>query len=340
MPEQFIKLSLADQKEALLFAAAQTGRPDYLLEKDVWVVWTLSALFNSPFGAHLVFKGGTSLSKGFGGLIDRFSEDVDLTYDIRQLLRALADEQPNPIPRSGSQAKKWKETVEKRLPVWIQEQVIPSLQTAIAENGIPLTIAYSPDGKDSDKVFLNFARQFGAPDYVAPAVRLEFGARSSGQPADVQQIVCDAAESLPEVMFPLAEARVMAAERTFWEKATAAHAYCIQGTFRGEKFARHWHDLVKLHHRGFSATAIADQRLAKDVAEHKSLFFREPGVDYHAAVAGSLRLVPEGKALDDLRVEYEQMVAGGLLHASEGDFDSVMAGCAEIERLANTPSWQ
>lgn len=337
MPEQFIKLSLADQKEALLFAAAKTGRPDYLLEKDVWVVWTLSALFNSPFGAHLVFKGGTSLSKGFGGLIDRFSEDVDLTYDIRQLLPELANEEPNPIPPSSSQAKKWKESVEKRLPVWLQESVITSLQPAISEDGIPLTIAYTPDGKDFDKVFLNFARQFDAPAYVAPAVRLEFGARSSGEPAEVQRIVCDAAESLPEVVFPTAEARVMAAEKTFWEKATAAHAYCIQGTFRGEKFARHWHDLVKLHNREYSARAIADPQLARDVAEHKSMFFREPGVDYHAAVNGALRLVPDGHALDELRAEYEQMVAGGLLHASEGEFDAVMAGCSEIELLANTP---
>ena len=49
-------------------------------EKDFWVCWTLDALFNGlqPEGPRLLFKGGTSLSKGYG-LIERFSEDIDIT---------------------------------------------------------------------------------------------------------------------------------------------------------------------------------------------------------------------------------------------------------------------
>jgi len=37
---------------------------------------------------------------------------------------------------------------------------------------------------------------------------------------------------------------VLAAERTFWEKATAAHVYCLQGRLRGERYSRHWYDLA------------------------------------------------------------------------------------------------
>jgi predicted nucleotidyltransferase component of viral defense system len=69
-------------------ARAKTGRPTHLLEKDVWVVRTLGALFESPLAADLTFKGGTSLSKDYK-LIDRFSEDIDLTYDIRKLIADL-----------------------------------------------------------------------------------------------------------------------------------------------------------------------------------------------------------------------------------------------------------
>lgn len=58
---------------------ARTGRPTHLLEKDLWVVLTLRALFDSPLSADLTFKGGTSLSKVFN-IINRFSEDIDLTY--------------------------------------------------------------------------------------------------------------------------------------------------------------------------------------------------------------------------------------------------------------------
>jgi len=63
MPETFLKLSATDRREALAVAAAASGRPLHLLEKDVWLVWLLDVLFRAPFGEHLVFKGGSSLSK-------------------------------------------------------------------------------------------------------------------------------------------------------------------------------------------------------------------------------------------------------------------------------------
>ena len=82
MTEAFLGLSAAERSEALQVAASTSGRPLHVLEKDVWVVWTLSALFESHFGKHLVFKGGTSLSKAYKA-IERFSEDIDVTNDIR-----------------------------------------------------------------------------------------------------------------------------------------------------------------------------------------------------------------------------------------------------------------
>lgn len=56
MPEAFLKLSQTDRNEALEVAAAATGRPAHLLEKDVWVVWALSALFQSPVGVGLPLR--------------------------------------------------------------------------------------------------------------------------------------------------------------------------------------------------------------------------------------------------------------------------------------------
>ena len=78
MADAFLHLPVADRREALSVAADQSGRPAHLLEKDVWVVWALATLYGSALGEHLVFKGGTSLSKAYG-VIRRFSEDVDLT---------------------------------------------------------------------------------------------------------------------------------------------------------------------------------------------------------------------------------------------------------------------
>jgi hypothetical protein len=82
MAELWFSLSRSDQAEALEVAAARTGRPAHLLEKDIWVVWALSAIYSSSLASKLTFKGGTSLSKVYK-IIDRFSEDLDLTYDTR-----------------------------------------------------------------------------------------------------------------------------------------------------------------------------------------------------------------------------------------------------------------
>ena len=99
MADAFLSLSAADRREVLGVAADRSGRPAHLLEKDAWVVWALAVLYGSPLGEHLVFKGGTSLSKAYG-VIRRFSEDVDLTYDIRALAPDLVGDNGEALPKT------------------------------------------------------------------------------------------------------------------------------------------------------------------------------------------------------------------------------------------------
>src|SRR5208282_5257791 len=96
--DAFLRLPMQDRREALSVAADRSGRPAHLLEKDVWVVWALAVLYGSPHGEHLVFKGGTSLSKAYR-VIRRFSEDVDLTYDIRVIAPDLAGADGEALPK-------------------------------------------------------------------------------------------------------------------------------------------------------------------------------------------------------------------------------------------------
>lgn len=130
MAEYFFTLGQDDRREALEFARAETGRPTHLLEKDVWVVWTLHALFESPLSSDLTFKGGTSLSKAYK-IINRFSEDIDLTYDIRKLIPDLIGDGSD-LPASRSQADKWTKAVRHRLPDWIRGSVQPVIEASLA----------------------------------------------------------------------------------------------------------------------------------------------------------------------------------------------------------------
>lgn len=335
MPDAFFKLSAADRREALAVAAATSGRPIHLLDKDVWLVWLLDGLFRSPIGQHLVFKGGSSLSKGYQ-IISRFSEDVDLTYDIRVLAPDLSGHGLDPLPTTRSQEKRWTKEIRSRLPAWIAEQVMPQISTALA--GQELTGRLSTEG---EKVFLEYVPLAAGSGYVRPVVMLEFGARSTGEPWESRHISCDAAPNLAGVVFPSATARVMRPERTFWEKATAVHVFCQQGEFRGgERFSRHWHDLIRLDRAGKADAAIANRALALAVAKHKSMFFSEKNaagqlIDYVAAVSGELRLVPGGRALTSLSLDYARMLDDGLLLGDAEPFEKLLEQCRDLEARAN-----
>jgi hypothetical protein len=336
---EFFQLSPSDRLDALDAAANLSGIPPHLLEKDIWVVWTLRHLFAGPYADNLVFKGGTSLSKAYG-VIRRFSEDVDLTYDIRAIASDLVGDADAPLPTSKSQEKKWSKEIRTRLSDWVGAKIAPRLKIDLEQYDLPAAVR-----AEGDKVFIDYAPLAAGTGYVAPAVMLEFGARSTGEPSEPRTIHCDAATYLQGVEFPTATPRVMRAERTFWEKATAIHVFCAQGEFRGgDRFARHWHDVTKLDAAGFADAAIADKALAHAVAEHKSVFFAEKNahdqvIDYHAAVAGGLQLVPDDGALAKLATDYQHMVDDGLFLDDAEPFEVLMERCRAIQQKANVISF-
>jgi hypothetical protein len=332
---EFFELSANERLEALAQAANASGRPPHLLEKDIWVVWALRHLFAAPYAPHLVFKGGTSLSKAYG-VIRRFSEDVDLTYDIRAIAADLIGDADSPLPASKSQEKKWSKEIRARLANWVVTDVVPQLTHDLAQQSLPATVRAA-----DDKVFVNYQPMASGTGYVPSAIMLEFRARSTGEPFELRPVLCDAAMHLQGVAFPEAMPQVMRAERTFWEKATAIHVFCAQGTFRGgDRFARHWHDVTRLDAAGFADLAVADTALAHAVADHKTIFFAEKKldgelIDYHAAVSGGLCLVPDDDALVKLAADYQHMVDDGLFLDEVESFDVLLDRCLAIQQKAN-----
>jgi hypothetical protein len=334
MAEAFLQLSARDRVDALGVAADASGRPASLLEKDVWVVWSLAALFGAPFRQHLSFKGGTSLSKAYR-VIRRFSEDVDVTHDIRALLPDLGDAE-EPVPPSRSQEQRWTKQVRKRLENWVADDALPTLQSHLKGTGAVARIR----AKQAN-LYVDYDSVAGSgTGYVKPEVLIEFGGRATGEPAHEVPVACDAAAHLPSLEFPTARPRVLAPERTFWEKATAIHVFCLQGPLQGERYARHWYDLVKLDDAGVAERAMLDRDLAVKVAQHKRWFFRETDahdqvIDYAAAVQGSLTLVPDVAGQVGLRDDYERMLAGGLLEEGAPSFDEIISRCRSLEQRAN-----
>lgn len=338
MAESYFSLSDADRAEVLEVGRERTGRPAHLLEKDVWVVWTLDTLFGSPVGTDLTFKGGTSLSKAYL-IIDRFSEDLDLTYDIRKLIADLTGGEEF-LPASRSQASKWTKAVRDRLPEWIARTVQPVIQEALDQAKLGAKLEVAGADKDKDKLLLHYPAVKQGTGYVAPVVTLEFGGRATGEPHAAMPVTCDIDGHVDGVTFPSASPVVMSVARTFWEKATATHVYCAQGRIRGERYARHWHDLAAITRSSHFEAAVKDREVARAVAEHKSYFFPEKDaagntVDYFAAVAGALHVVPEGAAREALAADYASMLEDQVMVGDALPFEDLMQACAEVATRAN-----
>ena len=332
---RFQRLYANERRDALDVAARRGGRETFLLEKDTWVVATLSVLFEAPFGRHLVFKGGTSLSKVWRA-IRRFSEDIDITYDIRGFAPDLVvggDEEA--IPPTRSQERRWTRAIRPRLAEWVRDTAGPLVREELERAGFPARIRV-----ESERRHIGYEPLFEPRGIVRPEVQVDFGARSTGEPHAVHPVVCDAAAHLPDLVFPEARPVTMLPERTFWEKATSMHVYCLQGRVRGERWSRHWHDLVRLDDTGIAARALADRELALAVARHKAMFFRENDsnrqrIDYPSAVSGELRLVPSGAAQKALAEDYANMLSIGMLLDENEPFGTLMQRCARIEERAN-----
>jgi hypothetical protein len=335
MAENFFALSATDRNEALAVAASQSGRPAHILERDAWVVWTLSALFRSSFAQHLIFKGGTSLSKVYRAS-DRFSEVIDVTYDIRAIAPDLVkDAGPDALPVSRSQAAKWRDIIEERLAKWLGEQVLPCLQECADADKLAAKLRI----EKGESIYIDYETLMSGYGYVAPYIKIEFGARSTGEPSVDVSVSCDAAEYLSDLIFPNINVHVMRVERTAWEKMTAIHVFCLRGNIK-DRLARHWSDIVRLDAAGYIEAAINDRDIAQRVADHKSRFFIEKDaqgnkIDYFTAINGGIVLVPEGDALKSLEIDYAKMVEDRLFLRDPEPLSLLVERCADIQKRAN-----
>ena len=120
-----------DQERSDLFriTASEMVLEPAIVEKDFWLCYLLDYLFHrSEFKDSIIFKGGTALSKAFG-LIERFSEDVDLILDWRLVGYGLNEPWEE---RSNTKQDKFKlETIE-RTNDYLANTFVPSLRVGLS----------------------------------------------------------------------------------------------------------------------------------------------------------------------------------------------------------------
>lgn len=335
----FLELPEARRRAALLQVNEQMGLQAVSVEKDLWVCWTLHELFDLPgIGGHLTFKGGTSLSKAWK-LIHRFSEDIDLVVD-KEILGFGGDASPDQAP-SKKQSKARLEKLAEACKNWVQTNLLPELKqrirASLGDHGWRLEV--DPDMPDGQCLLFHYPTVFSteAAGYVRPVVKIELGARSDDWPAESREIQSYVTEIFPQLdADAVFRVKVLAAERTFWEKACLLH----EETFRPKekrrkiRMARHYYDLWCLLQAGVGERALLDRDLFARVASHREIFFSYSWVDYSTHKPGTFRLMPPGEHLADWRSDYQEML-GPMFFGETPTFEELMAAARNFEERFN-----
>jgi hypothetical protein len=201
------RLPVADRADLFVVTGTGRGLTSEMIEKDFWVCWTLKRLFTLPDPpAGLIFKGGTSLSKVFG-VIERFSEDLDLSFDRAGLGFAGESDPLNATTRK--RRKRGLDALAETCQRVVRERLLPQLVAVFGDVlGEPSSttwgLALADDDPDGQTLLFRYpsgirSRPADEPAYVRPVVRLEIGARSDHWPAVEATVSPYAAADFPRV---------------------------------------------------------------------------------------------------------------------------------------------
>lgn len=333
----FLELSDEVRGEIYNTVGPQIDMTPEILEKDVWVCWTLDALFSINDGVKMAFKGGTSLSKAYGA-ISRFSEDIDVTVAHENLNPTIKpfDGEPN-----GKAPKSMTSTFNEKLYDYVRDVVEPHfrllLTAQFSTGGWDLNIM--GDGEELRLTYPSVSSKKIEFDtnYIREYVKIEFGGRNATVPIEVRTINSYLEGHAGEATLPRATANVLAGIRTFWEKATLAHVHCYRPTTKANagRLSRHWYDLYKLSDHDIGIKALADRGLLADVVKYKKRFFPYSYANYEKCLSKELRLIPDTDGLTALRDDYQVMLDNAMIYGDIPTFDQIVERLQKLEKQIN-----
>ena len=329
-------------EQALIFqeTAARRGLPPVMVEKDFWVSWTLAVLFAHPeFGNQLVFKGGTSLSKVFG-VIQRFSEDIDLSVSPEFL--GISEEWVEQGDSRNKRTERMKE-LEGACINRVRDRFLPELERIANgvlgnRSGGAAWMEFQVDTMTHSPV-VAFHYPSNAPtgfDYLRRFVKMEFGSLTDQRPVGNHAIQPWVAVEFPKLLEDF-QCKLVALEleRTFWEKATILHAEHHRDPAKPirDHFSRHYSDMAALAQHAIAERALARDDLRQRVADWKSRFFAASWARYDLARPGTFRLVPPKSRLSELEKDYYAM--RDMFLDKPPPFESVIESVSNLERQIN-----
>lgn len=309
---KFIDLSKEDRTDVLDRVSTELNiRQREVIEKDWWVTTVLRAIFCLPYAQHLSFKGGTSLSKCWH-LIDRFSEDIDISIDREYL------------GFSGTLSKtQISDKLRRATCSFVRETMQYDIFEQLHKNGISkdkfqVNVDITPiSTTDPETININYdsiltfsiGREGGL--YVLPKVKVEVSGRSMSKPVNEVALASMIDQVYPKAPFaePQFNVRAVLPERTFLEKVFLLHEEFAKpkDLIRVERMSRHMYDIVQMLKTPIAERAINDNVLYRQVVEHRRTFIGLRGFNYDTLYPATLNIIPPASIIEQWKTDYDNM---------------------------------
>lgn len=331
---KFYQIPDETKKRIYKNAGEKNNLPAYAVEKDWWVVQTLSILKNTEIGEHLVFKGGTSLSKAWD-LIERFSEDIALAVD-----RTF-------FGFEGELGKNQRTNLRKAANKYITETLFPELEKAFEEAGLKDVKFELEEIKTSDQdpviISVYYPALIESPGYIQPRVQIEIGCRSLREPFENRSILSIVDSSYPKADFKqdFITIPTVLPERTFLEKMFLLHEEFQRPKekVRVDRMSRHLYDIYQISKTASAEKALGDKDLYESIVKHRHRYTRVGGVDYSLHQPQTIDFLPSEELLPAWKSDYEKMQEQ-MIHGDSSKFEDLIKSLIELKEKINGVDWK
>jgi hypothetical protein len=331
---ELLTLTEAQRRNVFNQAVTLAGLSPKVVEKDWWVTLTLKAIFQTEYREHLLFKGGTSLSKCWH-LINRFSEDVDLAVD-RDWLGFGGELNRNQIHNLKKAACTFTTTL-----------LRPAIEAQLLALGVPagiLTVSAKPvppthPDTDPQELTIIYPSLYDTVEYIPDIVRIEVSGRSLIEPWSNCTIQSFVSEFIPGEFYSGAPFEVRAVDpgRTFLEKIFLLHEeFQKTANIRHLRMSRHLYDIVKLMDIIHGWTAIGNNMLYESITVHRGKYNKISGVNYQTHARTTIIFIPPPAMRDLYQADYAVMREQMIQEEAPPSFSELITNLEElIERLRN-----
>lgn len=330
---KFVEIPVDIQAQTIDKVQKKYGMPEQVIEKDWWVSAVLRALFALPYADRMSFKGGTSLSKCWG-LIDRFSEDIDIAVDREflgyggELSRTQVSDKLRRAACSFVREKLQFDLRDKMI-----EQGVPAGKFSVNVNITPVTTV------DPEVINVEFESIYPSLSYIRNAVKIEVSGRSMNEPLEDVALRSIIEDTLPDAAFSESKFIVptVKPERTFLEKICLLHEEFRKecDEVRVSRMSRHLYDIVMIMKTPVADRALADKGLFASIVEHRRKFIGLKGFDYSTLCAEKISIIPPESVAGKWREDYVTMCKT-MMYGDYPDFDKLMVSIRELQERLKT----